>query len=120
MQLKSALVPHLRAEEKAFYSVLRQNSESKMDAMEAMEEHHIAEVSMTELEKMPKDEEYWAPKLMVFRELLNHHIKDAEDKIFTDAKKLISEDQMRDIMSNFNTEKEKAKSKVAATMSKSM
>ena len=50
-QMKQELVPHLRAEEKAFYSILRQNEEAKEDAMEAMEEHHAAELILRELEK---------------------------------------------------------------------
>jgi hemerythrin-like domain-containing protein len=111
-RLKSALVPHMKAEEKAFYPVLRKNKESKEDAMEGMEEHHIAELSMMELDKMSKDEEFWAPKLSVFRELINHHVKEEESKIFKDARDYLSEDQMQEISQNFEDEKETAKSKI--------
>jgi len=118
-KLKMELVPHMRGEEKAFYPVLRQNQQSKMDAMEAMEEHHIAEVSMMELDKMSKQEEFWAPKLMVFKELINHHIKEEEDKVFKDAEKVISHDQMQEIIRGFQEEKEKSRSKVTAARSSS-
>ena len=45
-QIKSELIPHMRGEEKAFYPLLLGIPETKMDAMEAMEEHHIAEISL--------------------------------------------------------------------------
>jgi len=118
-KLKMELVPHMRGEEKAFYPVLRQNQQSKMDVMEAMEEHHIAEVSMMELDRMSKQEEFWAPKLMVFKELINHHIKEEEDKVFKDAEKVISHDQMQEIIRGFQEEKEKSRNKVTAARSSS-
>jgi len=118
-KLKTELVPHMKAEEKAFYPVLRQNKQSKMDAMEALEEHHIAEVSMMELDKMSKQEEFWAPKLMVFKELINHHIKEEEDKVFKDSEELISHDQMQEIMRNFQEEKEKTRSKATTAPGRS-
>ena len=80
-QMKQELVPHLRAEEKAFYSILRQNEEAKEDAMEAMEEHHAAELILRELEKMSPQEEFWPAKLSVFKEMINHHIEEEEGRI---------------------------------------
>jgi hemerythrin-like domain-containing protein len=118
-QMKSALVPHMRAEEKAFYPILRKNKESKMDAMEALEEHHIAEVSLMELDKMSKEEEFWAPKLSVFTELIDHHVKEEESKVFKDARDVISNDQMQELMQNFQDEKESAKSKATSSRSSS-
>jgi hemerythrin-like domain-containing protein len=117
-RLKSALAPHMKAEEKAYYPILRQNTESKMDAMEAMEEHHIAEVSMMELDKMSKDEEFWAPKLSVFRELINHHVQEEESKVFKDTKDYLSEDQIQEISQNFQEAKESAKSNVKTASSR--
>jgi hemerythrin-like domain-containing protein len=82
-----------------------------------MEEHHIAEVSMVELDKMSKQEEFWAAKLSVFQELINHHIQEEESKIFEDAQKAISEEQIQKVMTNFQEEKEQVKSKAMASQS---
>ncbi len=114
MQMKQELVPHLRAEEKAFYQVLRQNNEAKEDAMEAMEEHHAAELVMMELDKMSKQEEFWHAKLTVFQELVKHHIEEEESKVFKDAEEVLSEDQITTIMENFQKEKERIKGQVMA------
>jgi hemerythrin-like domain-containing protein len=109
MQMKQEIVPHMRAEEKAFYSVLQKNEEAKEDAMEAIEEHHAAESVMGELDKMPKQEEFWHAKLSVFKEMIKHHIEEEEGKVFKDAEKVISEDQMKKILENFKNEKERIK-----------
>jgi hemerythrin-like domain-containing protein len=107
--MKQELVPHLRAEEKAFYPLLRRNAESKEDALEAMEEHHAAELVLVELDKMSAQEEFWLAKLSVFREMVGHHIEEEEKKIFKDAKEHISEEQMDSVIQNFQKEKERVK-----------
>jgi len=108
MQMKQELVPHIKAEEKAFYSVLRENEDTKEDAMEGMEEHHAAELIMIELEKLDKQSEFWPAKLSVFKEMISHHIKEEESKIFKDAETL-SDDVMSTIKDNFQKEKERIK-----------
>jgi hemerythrin-like domain-containing protein len=114
MQLKQEIVPHMRAEEKAFYSVLQKNNETKEDAMEAMEEHHAAELVMNELDKMSKQEEFWHAKLSVFKEIIEHHIEEEEGKVFQDAEQVISENQMETILENFKSEKERVKEQTVA------
>lgn len=118
-QLKSELVPHMRGEEKAFYPELQKHKASKEHAMEGLEEHHIAEVSMMELEKMSKDEEFWSAKLSVFKELISHHVEEEESNIFEDAKNELTEEKMESIMQNFQNEKESTKGKLTASRSSS-
>jgi hemerythrin-like domain-containing protein len=108
-QMKEELVPHLRAEEKAFYAVLLQNKEAKEGTMEGMEEHHAAELILTELTRMSPEEEYWPAKLSVFKELVSHHIEEEESKIFQVAREVIDEDKMNSIMEKFQAEKEKVR-----------
>jgi hemerythrin-like domain-containing protein len=114
MQLKQELFPHLRGEEKAFYPILRESEETKEDAMEAMEEHHTAELILGELGNMPAQDEFWSAKLSVFQETIRHHIEEEEDKIFADAKKVISKDQIESVLHNFQKEKEMIKQKSMA------
>lgn len=114
MQLKQEIVPHMRAEEKAFYSVLQKSNEAKEDAMEAMEEHHAAELVMNELDKMSKQEEFWHAKLSVFKEIIEHHIEEEEGKVFQDTEQVISENQMETILENFKSEKERVKEQTVA------
>ena len=36
----------------------------------------MSELVLKEIEKMPKDEEKWGAKVAVFKELVEHHIKE--------------------------------------------
>ncbi len=114
-RMTTALIPHMKAEEKALYPVLRQNKASVEDAMAAMEQHHAAELIMKELTRMSKQEEFWGAKLGVFREMINKHVEDEENKLFMDARSALSEDQMQEITDNFENEKQSAKSKAMAS-----
>ncbi len=108
MTLRQNLIPHLTGEEKYFYPALEEKSESKMDALAAEEEHHAARMTLGELEKTSQQDEHWIPKLMVLKEMVDHHIKEEESKIFSDARRTLSEDRMRSIMQSYENEKSMA------------
>jgi hemerythrin-like domain-containing protein len=45
----------------------------------------------------------------VFKELVEHHIKDEESKVFKSAEKALDQDEIQDIMKQFEQEKQKIK-----------
>lgn len=108
--LRIALVPHMKAEERAFYAPLVTKEEAREDAMEGIEEHHVSVMVLKELEKLPKSVDQWKAKIKVFKELVEHHIKEEESKIFKSAKKTFKKNELEDdIMKKFKKEKEKIK-----------
>ena len=107
--LKIALVPHMKAEESAFYAPLGTKKEAREDAVEGIEEHHVSEMVLKELEKMPRAEDQWGAKVKVFKELVEHHIKEEEGKIFKSAEKSFEKNEFEDIRNKFEKEKEKIK-----------
>ena len=108
-KLRKELVPHMKSEESTFYPPLLAAKEAREDAMEGIEEHHVAEMVLKELEKMPKGEDQWGAKMSVFKELVEHHIKEEEGKIFKTAEKVLSQDEFEKIMKQFEQEKHKLK-----------
>jgi hemerythrin-like domain-containing protein len=108
-KLREELVPHMKAEESAFYPPLLENKEAREDAMEGIEEHHVSELVLKELEKMPKDEDKWGAKVGVFKELVEHHIKDEESKLFKSAEKALDPEEFKKIMKQFEQDKQKIK-----------
>jgi hemerythrin-like domain-containing protein len=108
-KLREELVPHMKAEESTFYPPLLAKKESREDAMEGVEEHHVSEMVLKELEKMPKGEDQWGAKMGVFKELVEHHIKDEESKVFKSAEKTLDHDEIQSIMKKFDQEKQKIK-----------
>jgi hemerythrin-like domain-containing protein len=111
-KLKKELIPHMKGEEKHFYSVLAEKKQARMQSMEALEEHHVAEVVLKELDKLPKGAENWGAKLKVFKELLEHHIEEEEGEVFETAEEELDEDMLDQIMESFQKEKEKIKNKL--------
>lgn len=108
-KLKEELVPHIKAEESTFYPPLLAKKEAREVALEGLEEHHVSELIQNELEMMPKGEEQWGAKMSVFKELVEHHIKDEESKVFKSAEKALDSDEFKTIMKKFDQEKQKIK-----------
>lgn len=106
-KLMEELVPHMKAEEKTFYSSLVRNEEAREHGLEGIEEHHVAELVLKELEKMPKGEDQWSAKFSVFKEILEHHIQEEEGAIFKTAESALKPDEIQNIMSEFEQEKQK-------------
>lgn len=111
-KVKTEIIPHQEGEEKVLYPALLKNEETKDDALESIEEHHVAKLVLRELDSMNKDSDKWLAKLKVFKEIVEHHIEEEEDDIFKDTRKAISDDQMKSVIENFKKEKEAAKSQV--------
>ena len=108
-KLKEELVPHMKAEENIFYPALLAKKEAREDTLEGVEEHHVSEMVLKELEKAPKDEDQWGAKMSVFKELVEHHVKEEEDKIFKAAEKALDQDEFKPIMKQFEQEKQTVK-----------
>ena len=108
-KLREELVPHMKAEESVFYPPLMAKKKSREDAMEGVEEHHVSEMVLKELETMSKGEEQWSAKMAVFKELVEHHIKDEQSKVFKSAEEALSDAEFQSIMKQFEQEKKAIK-----------
>jgi hemerythrin-like domain-containing protein len=86
-----------------------EKKDAREDTLESIEEHHVAEVVLKELEKMEKSEERWGAKMSVLKELVEHHIQEEESKIFPISEKVLDHDQMHKILKKFQEDKEKIK-----------
>lgn len=109
-KLKDEIVPHMRAEEQVFYSRLKESEESRETALEAIEEHQVAEKAMNDLEQTQPSDERWQAKLSVLQELIDHHIEEEESEIFDEASELFDEDQLKEIGQEFQQAKKSVKS----------
>jgi len=87
------------------YPALMENSSCRQDALEAIEEHHAAELILNEMAAMPIHDEHWAAKLVVLTELVQHHVEEEESTIFDDAREFLSEDQLDSITEQFQQHK---------------
>lgn len=113
IQLKQELLPHLKAEETSFYPALMASKSGKQHALEAKEEHNLTEMVCSQLEDGSAKEDIWTAKLKVLKDLVEHHIEEEEEEIFPIAEQEIGEDKFRQIMQNFQQEKEKIRKKMS-------
>jgi hypothetical protein len=98
-QVKAALVPHSRAEEQVLYDAiiaLRKKGVQK-DGEEGYLEHGLADKMIATLGKIgkPMSPEFGAAA-KVLKELIEHHVREEENALWSDAKK------------NFSTERRQA------------
>lgn len=94
-QIKSALVPHLRAEEKTVYNAIYavKDKEVKQDSSEGYMEHQLGDVMLATLEKI---DDATSPEFSagakVLKELVEHHVEEEESNVWSDVKKHFSAD----------------------------
>lgn len=111
-KLQEEWVPHMRGEEKLFFPLLKEHLQSRDKSMEAVEEHHVAELVFSEITSLSQDDEKWGAKLSVMQELIEHHVEEEEGEIFELAREVLDEKQMGEIIKAFEKEKEDTKKKV--------
>jgi hemerythrin-like domain-containing protein len=79
---QALLVAHSRAEEEVVYRRLRQRQPEEEKTLEAMEEHHLADILLQELASACPGGVSFSVKAKVLEELLRHHIKEEELTLF--------------------------------------
>lgn len=82
-QVTTELRLHTTIEEELFYPALRaKGGELEEAVLEDLEEHHVVEVMLDELESMDVSDERYAAKFKVITELVTHHVEEEEQDQF--------------------------------------
>jgi hemerythrin superfamily protein len=111
-ELKAALTAHSRAEERVFYSALKAEEETKDVALEGVEEHHVVDVLLREIDRLAADSERWKAKFTVLKENVEHHVEEEEQEIFKKARQLLDADKAEALGEKFVKEKSKVLEKI--------
>jgi hypothetical protein len=111
-RIKANLVPHARAEEKVLYDAIiaLKDKGTKQDGEEGYIEHSLADRTLANLGKISN---VMSPEFSagakVLRELLEHHIKEEESAVWSDARKNFSADERKLMNQKFLAEKKKVR-----------
>lgn len=90
---------HSQLEEELFYPCFKtaaeeQNGEDDL-FYEATEEHHVVDMILPALKAAnPKSKEFGA-KAKVLKDLIEHHVREEENEMFAEARKLLDDEQLR-------------------------
>ena len=77
------LTVHAEVEEEVFYpAVRREVPDVEDDILESYEEHRVAVWLMDQLEGLSPDDERYEARVMVFKEIVDHHVKEEEEQWF--------------------------------------
>ena len=97
-KIKAALVPHVRAEEKVLYNAILavKDKAANQDGEEGYIEHGLADKMLATLSKITnaRSPEFGAAA-KVLKELVEHHVKEEENVVWSDAKKHFSSDERK-------------------------
>jgi hemerythrin-like domain-containing protein len=100
-QLSKSLDVHMSGEEKYFYPEMKEFPTLHEMIIEALEEHDAADKVLRKLKWMTFGEAGFNARLKVLKEMLEHHIEEEEKRIFPQASKVVSEDQLKEIEQNY-------------------
>lgn len=105
--LKEMMTVHSRAEEKVFYAALKSDAETKDDAIEGYEEHHVVDLLMREIARLDPSDERWKAKFSVLKETIEHHAEEEESEIFGKAREVLSVEDAEELGEKFLGAKER-------------
>jgi hemerythrin-like domain-containing protein len=111
-QISSALVPHLRAEEKVVYNAIYAlNDEgTKQDASEGYMEHQLAEKMLATLEQIDNAlSPEFAAGAKVLKEMIEHHVEEEENNVWSDVKKHFSDEDRIEMNRKFEAAKQRVR-----------
>lgn len=96
-QIEAELKMHTTIEEEIFYPAFREAASKKDDTKlyyEALEEHHVVDLVLPELDAEGAGSPEFAAKAKVLKELVEHHADEEEKEMFPRAKKLMDKDEL--------------------------
>ena len=89
---------HAAIEEQVFYPAVQDASAEAEDTLlEALEEHHVAKLTLNELEKMAPDDRRFDAKVRVLIESVRHHVQEEEDELFPKVREAMTNEQLNDL-----------------------
>ena len=111
-KIKANLVPHVRAEEKVLYDAIIavKDKDAQQDGEEGYIEHSLADKTLAQLSKITNamSPEFGAAA-KVLRELIEHHVKEEESAVWSDARKHFSADERKLMNQKYLAEKKKVR-----------
>jgi iron-sulfur cluster repair protein YtfE (RIC family) len=107
-QLSDEVLTHASIEEEVFYPQLMNYPETRAIVKEGVEEHHIVEGLLKELDAIDSHDDNWQAKLHVLQENLEHHMTEEEQKLFPKARKLMGAARLGDMAKQIADLKETA------------
>jgi hemerythrin superfamily protein len=99
-QIAEEVTIHTTLEEEIFYPSYRDAVAKKEDRklyQEAIEEHHVVDLVMPEIEDTDPGSEVFSAKAKVLKEIIEHHAEEEEKEMFPRARKAMEAEELREL-----------------------
>lgn len=96
-RIEHEIIIHTQIEEEIFYPSFKEAADAKKDLkifFEAHEEHHIADVVLSEIKDTKVKSDEFSAKAKVLKDLIEHHAEEEETEMFPRARTLIEEERL--------------------------
>jgi hemerythrin superfamily protein len=90
-ELYMMLEAHTKGEEQTLYKDLKKSEQTHELILEAIEEHHVADMLLKEIRQMDPSDEVCQAKLKVLKETVEHHVKEEEQELFPKAQQVMDD-----------------------------
>ena len=92
------LTVHAEVEEEVFYpAVRREVPDVEDDILESYEEHRVAVWLMDQLQGLSPDDERYEARVMVFKEVVEHHVEEEEEQWFPKVRDDLSRKELGEL-----------------------
>ena len=107
-QIKAALEVHATIEEEIFYPAVKtaRAEHVKDEVREAYEEHKQIKSLLAQIAGIRSGDETYDMKIKVLKEDVEHHVKEEETEMFTDAKKFLGEKRLMELGAKLEARKQ--------------
>lgn len=109
--LQQQLAVHMQFEEQNIYPVLQKNQATSAMAIQSQEEHQLARQVLSKLMNAQGDRTQWAAYTNELNQMITQHVKNEEDNLFKEGKRVISKDQARQLGAQYAEMKTQYKAK---------
>ena len=103
-ELKDQLESHAVAEERHFYSHMRENDETVELTRHGIAEHHEIDELIEKLDETEMSSPAWLHYLKSLQEKVEHHLADEEQEFFQVAGKVLNERQKEKLADGYREE----------------
>ncbi|HYO62103.1 MAG TPA: hemerythrin domain-containing protein [Pyrinomonadaceae bacterium] len=114
LKLKQELDIHAHVEETIFYPALKQALADKQIVTHALHEHQEVKDLLKQLETTPVDSEEWSATLLQLKESVEHHVDEEENKMFKQAREVLTDQQATELGERMAEEKKNMQPQAAS------
>jgi hypothetical protein len=107
-ELKKTLHSHTVAEEDIVYETLLPIEHLESEVREGIEEHRLSNQLLVELSTLDVTHAQWEAKVKALKDLLTHHLKEEEEELFAEGRKVFDNERLQELKELYLQKKEEA------------